>query len=62
MNRNTLLIRAADMLEEDAQCLEESHTTSEGVWDLSDPLDVNAKADCDERRAVAAALRLLVDQ
>ena len=62
MDRIALFTRAADMLDEDATCLEESHTRADGSWDLSDPVDERAKADCDERRKVAACLRLLVDQ
>ena len=53
------LLRAADLLEADARDVKASHTRSDGTWDLRDPLDANAKADHDERMAIASKLRLM---
>lgn len=53
------LKRAAELLEEDAAAVKRSHTTTDGEWDLSDPCDVHAKDDHDERMALAVKLRLI---
>lgn len=55
---NSTLSRAAQLLEYDADCLRSSHTLN-GEWVIEDVCDETAKADHDERLAVAAKLRLM---
>jgi len=57
MVNSALLLRAAELVEREAECLSSSYVvstmTSDGpVWD-----DQNAKADHDEMLAIAAELR-----
>lgn len=59
MTPTMVQLRAAQLLEEDAEATRESHTRSDGTWDLSDPCDETAKAGHDERLKIAAAVRLL---
>lgn len=58
MTPRAALLRAAQLLEEDAECLKRSHTLN-GEWIAMSPEDERAKADCVERMALAAILRLL---
>ena len=55
--RSATLLRAAEILEREAECLQRSYVVStmssdEAVWD-----DASAKADHDENLAIAAELR-----
>jgi hypothetical protein len=64
MNRTTLLTRAAELLEEDAQAGEESCSIGERLWTCADcERDENghcsAQRAADERRRIAAALRVI---
>lgn len=56
---NKILIRAAEIIEEDAHALKESHTTSDGKWDTSDPLDKYVEQGYNERISIATKLRLM---
>lgn len=59
MTPKATILRAAQLLAQDAAEIKMSHTRSDGTWDLSDPCDESAKADHDERIAIAANLKLL---
>jgi len=59
MTPHQTMLRAADLLESDAEDLKRSHTYANGEWDTRDPIDEVAKADYDERLAIAAKLRLM---
>jgi hypothetical protein len=67
MNRTTLLTRAAELLEEDARAGEESCSIGERLWTCAD-CDRDKRGHCsaqratDDRRRIAAALRLLDPQ
>ena len=50
------LIRAAEILERDAQCLFDSHTL-DGLWLRMDDLDRHAKKHHDEMRRLARRFR-----
>lgn len=53
------MIRAAQLLEAHALDLKASHTRADGSWDIDDPLDACAKADYQERLALAAKLKFM---
>lgn len=55
------MLRAARLLEQDAAELKQSHTVDNSTWILTDPCDRAAKADHDERLAIASKLMLLVE-
>lgn len=59
MTPTQVLLRAAQLLDEDAQALKESHTRGDGTWDLSAPEDETAKAGHDERLQIAAKLTVM---
>lgn len=50
------LVRAAEILEGEAEALLRSHTVH-GEWDLATEIDRRAKADYDEYRAIAKRFR-----
>ena len=50
------LIRAAEILEREAQCLRDSHTLDD-KWVRMDDLDRHAKAEHDEMRRLARRFR-----
>lgn len=52
------LVRAAQLLEEDAECLKRSHSI-DGKWFLEDRADETAKSGHDERMSLGAKLRLM---
>lgn len=57
MNASQTMLRAAQLLEHDAECLKLSNTC-DGEWVIREPSDEVAKRDHDERLKVAAALTL----
>lgn len=59
MTPQLTLLRAAQLLESNAEDLKRSHTLEDGEWDTTDPLDESAKAICDEELAIAAKLRVM---
>lgn len=59
MTPKLVQLRAAQILEQDAKDLKDSHTLSDGRWHITDPADEAAKADHDERLILAAQLRLM---
>lgn len=61
MKPKLALLRAAQILDQDADDLRESHQTANDEWDTRDPLDVSAKAHCEECQSLAAILRLLAE-
>jgi hypothetical protein len=56
------LIRAARLLEVQADALKASHTTSDGEWYLKDAADQRAEDDHDELLRTAARLRSMASQ
>lgn len=58
MTPQQTMLRAAQLLEQDAEDMKRSHTI-DGVWDTTDPIDESAKADHDEHLGIAAKLRVL---
>lgn len=53
-----VMLRATELLEEDASEIKASHTL-EGKWIVLDDSDARAEADYNERMALAAKLRLM---
>lgn len=59
MNPSLVLLRAAQLLELNAEDLKRSHTLEDGEWDTTNPIDESAKAAHDEEMAIAAKLRVM---
>jgi len=57
MTSRDLLLRAAEILEREAQSLADGHTTHAGQWVLAYPSDRRAKKDHDEMLAIASELK-----
>lgn len=60
MTPELTLLRAAQLLEADAEILKRSHTVAGGTWP-DHPEDQVAKRDYDERMSIAAKLVLLAN-
>lgn len=55
--QRSLLVQAAELLEQSAREIELSYTTEAGVWSMADGGAELARADFDELHETAAALR-----
>lgn len=59
MTATLTLLRAAQLLESNAEDLKRSHTFCDGEWCITDPIDESAKSIYDEEMAIAAKLRAM---